>query len=152
MSAAAVPYLVAAVGTILIAIHSDRSRERRLHAAIPCLIAALGFLGSALTHSPVVSLGVVTIAAVGIFGRSGPFWAMPTQLLTGRAAAGGIAFINTIGAVGGFVGPYAIGLVKRSTGRFAGGLSLLGLSLLAAGILTLLLGDRVQPRVVRQAQ
>jgi MFS transporter, ACS family, tartrate transporter len=148
----AVPYLVAAVGTVLIAMHSDRTRERRLHAAVPCILAALGFLGSALTTSPVFSLGLITLAAVGIYGRTGPFWAMPTQLLTGRAAAGGLAFINTVAAIGGFVGPYAVGLIKRSTGSFTGGLAFLGLSMLAAAVLTLPLRVQAQPQAGSQAR
>jgi MFS family permease len=148
----AAPYLVAAVGTILIAIHSDHTGERRLHSAVPCLIAAVGFFGSALTSSPWLSLGLVTIAAAGIYGRNGPFWAMPSQLLTGRAAAGGIALVNTVGAVGGFVGPYAVGLIRRFTGSFAGGLATLGLSLVAAGVLTLLLGDAVRSGTARQGR
>jgi nitrate/nitrite transporter NarK len=83
-------------------------------------------------------------AAVGDLGTRGPFWALPTRFLTGSAAAGGIGLINTLGSLGGFVGPYAVGLVREVTGGFAGGLVFLALLLLMASVAaTLLRGARV---------
>ena len=134
-----IPYLAAAVGTLLIGAHSDRTGERRLHAAVPCLAAAGGFLAAAVLTSTPLALGSVALAATGIYGRNGPFWAMPRHFLSGKAAAGGLALINTVGALGGFLGPYAIGLIKDTTGLFRGGLLLLAVALTAAGLLTLTL-------------
>ncbi len=64
----------------------------------------------------------LTIAAIGDLGSRGPFWSLPGRFLTSSASAGGIALINTVGSLGGFVGPYAVGLVKDATGSFTGGL------------------------------
>jgi ACS family tartrate transporter-like MFS transporter len=137
--ASAIPYIVAAIATVLIGVHSDRTHERRLHAGVPCLIATVGFLGSALVHSPWLGLVGITLAAVGVFGKNGPFWAIPREFLCGPAAAGGLALINTVGALGGFLGPYAVGLVRHFSGQFTGGLLVLAGSLLVSGLMTLTL-------------
>ena len=79
----------------------------------------------------------LTIAAVGDLGGRGPFWALPGRFLAGNAAAGGIAFINTFGALGGFVGPSLVGFVKNTTGSFQGGLVLLASLLFASAFVTL---------------
>ena len=76
----------------------------------------------------------LTVAAVGDLGTRGPFWALPTRFLTGSAAAGGIALINTFASLGGFVGPYAVGLVRGMTGSFAGGMVFLALVMLVGAI------------------
>jgi ACS family tartrate transporter-like MFS transporter len=130
----AIPYTAAAIGMILIGASSDRSGERLLHIAIPSAIAALGFVASAYFTSPVPGMLALTVAAVGDLSTRGPFWALPTRFLVGTAAAGGIALINTLGSLGGFVGPYAVGLIRDLTGGFAGGLVFLALLLLAAAV------------------
>jgi ACS family tartrate transporter-like MFS transporter len=75
---------------------------------------------------------------LGVFSMMGPFWAMPASLLSGTAAAAGIAFINSVGNLGGFVGPYVIGLVRTSTGQFKGGLLLVSVALAASGAVALM--------------
>jgi ACS family tartrate transporter-like MFS transporter len=95
-------------------------------------VGALGFIASAYFVSPLPAMIALTIAAVGDLGTRGPFWALPTRFLTGSAAAAGIALINTLASLGGFVGPYAVGLVRDLTGSFAGGLVFLALLLLFA--------------------
>jgi ACS family tartrate transporter-like MFS transporter len=132
-----IPYVAAAVATVMIGASSDRTGERCLHVAIPCFVAAAAFAASAWLTSPVLMLLALTVAAAGNIGRNGPFWAMPTLFLTGSAAAGGIALINTLGALGGFVGPYLVGLAKSSTGSFASGLLVLSGLLLLCGVLAL---------------
>jgi ACS family tartrate transporter-like MFS transporter len=139
----AIPYAAAAIAMVLIGWNSDRTGERFMHAALPLLVAALGFAASAYLTSPVPSLVALSVAAVGELGGRGPYWALPTRFLAGSAAAGGIALINTFGAVGGFVGPYFIGIVKDFTGGYAGGLQFLALLLLASAIL--ILGFRRHP-------
>ncbi|MBI2993828.1 MAG: MFS transporter [Gammaproteobacteria bacterium] len=133
----AIPYIGAAIGMMLIGMSSDRSGERFLHIAVPSIVAAIGFAASAWIGSPVPGIIALTVAAVGDLGSRGPFWALPGRFLAGPASAGGIALINTIGALGGFVGPYAVGLLKHQTGSFTGGLLLLALLLLAGAIVTL---------------
>jgi D-galactonate transporter len=133
----AIPYAAAAVGMILIGASSDRSGERFLHVAIPSAVAAVGFAASAYLTSPVPSMIALTIAAVGDLGTRGPFWALPSRFLTGSAAAGGIALINTFASLGGFVGPYAIGLVRGITGGFAGGMVFLALVMLVGAVIAL---------------
>jgi ACS family tartrate transporter-like MFS transporter len=81
----------------------------------------------------------LTIAAVGDLSTRGPFWALPTRFLTGSAAAAGIGLINAFGSLGGFVGPYAVGVVRQITGGFGGGLVFLALLLLLAAVAAVLL-------------
>jgi ACS family tartrate transporter-like MFS transporter len=133
----AIPYVCAAIGMVAIGAHSDRTGERFLHIAIPSMIGAIGFTASAFLLSPVPGMIALTVAAIGDLGSRGPFWSLPGRFLAGSASAGGIALINTIGSLGGFAGPYAVGLVKSATGSFTGGLLLLAAMLLASAIATL---------------
>jgi ACS family tartrate transporter-like MFS transporter len=135
----ALPYVAASIGMIVIGASSDRSGERLLHLAIPTAVGGLGFIASAYLSSPVPSIIALAIAAVGNTSTRGPFWALPTRFLTGTAAAGGIALINTVASIGGFVGPYAIGLVRKLTGGFAGGLVFLAVLMLLGAAAALLL-------------
>lgn len=84
-----------------------------------------------------LSFARVCLAASGIWSTLGPFWSLPTAFLTGTAAAGGVALINSIGNVGGFVGPYVIGYIRQSTQSFMGGMLVLAATLLIAGFLAL---------------
>jgi MFS transporter, ACS family, tartrate transporter len=135
----ALPYVAAAIGMIAIGASSDRTGERFMHIAIPCAIGGLGFIASAYFTSPLPGMIALTIAAVGDLGTRGPFWSLPTRFLTGSAAAAGIALINTMASLGGFVGPAAVGLVRDMTGSFAGGLVFLAVLLLLAAAATVLL-------------
>ena len=108
---------------MVIGSRSDAKAERRWHVAVPCLIGAAGFVLTVLApQTAAASLAMLSIAAFGIWGTLGPFWAMPTAFLRGTAAAGGIAIVNSIGNIGGFAGPFAIGWVRDATGSFEGGL------------------------------
>ena len=140
MSAA--PNLVAAIAMVLIAAHSDRTGERCMHMAGCGLAGALGFVGAAYLGSPLLSLVALSIAAAGINGRYGPFWALPSMFLDAEAAAGGIAFINSFGAVAGFVAPYTIGVVRDLTGSFRGGLLFLAFLMLASSVMAAALSKR----------
>jgi ACS family tartrate transporter-like MFS transporter len=133
----AIPYIGAAIGMVLIGHSSDRTGERFLHIAIPSAVAAVGFVAAGFILSPVLGILALTVAAVGDMGTRGPFWALPTRFLTAGASAGGIALINTIGSLGGFVGPTAVGVVKDVTGLYAGGLFLMA-ALLAVGVVVAL--------------
>jgi ACS family tartrate transporter-like MFS transporter len=136
----ALPYLISAGAMLLWGRHSDRSGERILHVALPALLSALGFVGSIYAPSNVLALVCLGVAAIGIYATLGPFWTMPPVFLGGTAAAGGIALINSIGNLGGFVGPYAVGWIKDSTGSFTAGMGFLAGGLVGAALIALLFG------------
>lgn len=144
----AIPYVAATIGLVVVGSHSDRTRERRWHVAIPCLIGATGFVLTVLAPStPAVALTTLSIAAFGIWGTLGPFWAIPTALLRGTAAAGGIALVNSIGNVGGFVGPYLMGWIRDATGGFTAGLLTLAAILILGAVIVLRLQQPEERRV-----
>jgi MFS transporter, ACS family, tartrate transporter len=134
----AIPYVAAAVAMVAVGLHSDRSGERRWHTALPAFTGALALTGAAYSTSVGPAILAISVAVLGVFSMMGPFWAMPTGLLSGTAAAAGIAFINSVGNLGGFVGPYVIGLVRTSTGQFKGGLLLVSAALAASGAVALM--------------
>lgn len=144
----AIPYVAATAGLVVIGARSDRARERRWHVAVPCLIGATGFvLTVLLPATPAVALTTLSIAAFGIWGTLGPFWAMPTALLRGTAAAGGIALVNSIGNVGGFAGPYLMGWIRDATGGFTAGLLTLAAILVAGAVIVLRLQQPEERRI-----
>jgi len=140
----AIPYIAAALGMVLIGRSSDRSGERILHLAVPTFIGAIGFVATGLISAPAAAMLAISVAAVGDYGTRGPFWALPGKFLAGSSAAAAIALINSMGAVGGFVGPYAVGYLKDATGSFRSPLFLLAGILVAGSLMTLFLyGSRV---------
>jgi ACS family tartrate transporter-like MFS transporter len=119
----AIPYVSATIGLVVVGSHSDHTGERRWHVAVPCLIGAIGFVLTVLApQTPAFALTTLSIAAFGIWGTMGPYWTLPTAFLRGTAAAGGIALVNSIGNLGGFVGPYLVGWIRDATGGFTAGL------------------------------
>jgi ACS family tartrate transporter-like MFS transporter len=135
----AIPFVGAALAMVFVGRASDLSGERRWHLAGCAAVGAAGLTLAAATRSPLLSLGALSIAAAGIWGTFGPFWAMPPEFLSGTAAAGSIALINSIGNLGGFAGPYVVGVVKQATHSFAGGMIVMAVSLVAGGVLALTL-------------
>ena len=134
----AIPYLIAAVAMVLWGRHSDVTGERMWHVCAPACLGAAGFLASALATDPYVSLVALTCGAVGIYAALPVFWTLPTVMLSGTAAASGIALINSVGNLGGYLGPYAVGWLKDWTGGYAAGLVVLSGAMLGAGLLVLL--------------
>ncbi len=132
----AVPYVCAAIAMVAVGLHSDRVNERRWHVALSTGIGALGLVLTGLSSGhPLVALACLSLSAAGIWSTLGPFWAMPPAFLRGTAAAGGIAVINSIGNVGGFIGPSVMGVVKDQTGDFMYALFVLAATLvIASGI------------------
>jgi sugar phosphate permease len=126
-----VPYAVAILGMVLIPRHSDRSGERKRHVAACLILAAAAFAISTIV-SPVAAIGALAVGLFFLLGAHGVFWTMPAALLSGAAAAGGIALINALGNLGGFGGPYLVGLMKDATGSTDGGLIALA-AILAVG-------------------
>jgi ACS family tartrate transporter-like MFS transporter len=136
----AVPYAAAGLVQFFWGRHSDITGERVWHVALASLMSAVAFGLSAALQAPVLVLIALAFAAIGICSTLAPFWAMPPQFLSGRGAAAGIAAINAVGNLGGFIGPYAVGWAKEVTGSYAGGMAILALSLLAAALLVLAMG------------
>ena len=124
---AVLPQLVGLSAMVLMSRSSDRHLERRGHVAIAALAAATGWLLLGTTTSPVVSMLLLSLVAAGVYSVYAPFWALPCEFLTGYAAASGIALMNSVGNLGGFVGPYAIGAIRDWTGSLYGGMAFVGI-------------------------
>ena len=130
-----IPYGVAAVVEVIWGSVSDRMNERRWNLFVACLLSTAGLLIAGLTMGTWWAMVGMTMAACGFYGSKGPFWGMPGMFLTGPAAAAGIAWINSIGNLGGFFGPWYVGWMKDLTGNFTGGLYGLALVGLAAAMI-----------------
>ncbi len=133
----AVPYLLAAICMVPVARHSDTTGERRSHVAVPCAAGAAAMVGSALVDAPIPALILLSYAAIGIWAALGPCWALPMSVLSGPAAAAGLALINSIGNIGGFVGPSLVGFAREATNSFSGGLFVIAASLMCAAAVAL---------------
>ena len=120
--ASMLPYICGAISMGVWGWISDRMGERRWNLFWSCALSTVGLVIAGLFVGTWWSLVGMCIAATGLYGTKGPFWSMPSALLTGAAAASGIAWINSIGNLGGFFGPSIVGFVRQSTGSFAGGL------------------------------
>lgn len=143
-----VPPTIAIIAMILWARHSDKTRERTWHVVIACLVAAAGLMLAGGASSTIAVVAALTLVNIGISSAKPPLWAMPTMFLSGSAAAVGIATINSIGNLGGFVGPWAIGWIKDRTGSFTGGLIFVAGLLVLSAVVTLLVaraGRRAEP-------
>ena len=130
-----VPYACAVVAMVWWGRHSDRTGDRKWHLAIAAVVGAAGLAVSAIPGYPVLSFVALCVTAAGIWSMFGVFWAVPADFLSGKAAAGGFALINSFGALGGFLGPFLVGFVRQHTGSFTGSLLVLaGFTLMAAVI------------------
>jgi len=139
---AALPYVVGLVSIVLWGRRSDRKLERRFHLAFPLFVASAGIGISTALDDPTMKMAALSVAGFGIFGCLPVFWTFPAAFLSGAAAAGGIALINSIGNLAGFAGPYAMGSIKDMTGSYTGGLlSLSAVGLIAMAIVLALRSD-----------
>ena len=135
----AIPAVFAVLAMIVWARHSDRTGERTWHVVIACILAAVGLVFASGATGVFAVLIALTLVNIGISCSKPPLWSMPTLFLSGPAAAAGIAAINSIGNLGGFVGPSMIGWIKDMTGSFAGGLYFVAGLLVLSALLTLIL-------------
>jgi ACS family tartrate transporter-like MFS transporter len=133
----AIPYLFAAIAMVLWGRNSDRTGERRWHIALPLLLAASAFAWSAYSGPLIPTMVALTIATLGFYAAFGPFWSLPTALLTGTGAAAGIALVNSMGNAAGFAGPYIVGVLKQATGSFSAALLFLAAALALGGLMAL---------------
>lgn len=133
-----VPWGSAAIATILIARHSDRTGERRLHFALTAFAGAVGLALSATPGIPrVFSLAFLSLGAIGVSATLPVFWSVASAAIAPSLVAGGLAFINSIGVTSGIVAPYALGVMKQATGSLNTGLYLLAIVLCAGGLILL---------------
>ncbi len=123
----AIPFVFAALGLVVISRNSDRTGERKYHTAIAGLFGGVFLAASAIAPNPYVGLMLLCACAFFLWSYLGVFWTLPTQFLSGAAAAGGLAAINGFAQLGGFTGPYIVGWVKSATDSFS--LSLLALAI-----------------------
>jgi D-galactonate transporter len=131
------PYALALVFMLVIARHSDRTRERRWHLILPCLAAAVGFALCTQQHrSPTLALVGIHLAVAGAVTAVPMFWALPTAILDGAAAAAGIALINCTANLGGFFSPAIMGFLKTRTGSLDSGLLLIAACMATSALLT----------------
>ena len=134
-----VPSVVAIACMVAWARHSDRTLERTWHVVLPCIAACLGFVWAGNAHTSIGIILALVLATVGINAAKAPFWAMPTMFLSGASAAAGLAFINSIGNLGGFIGPFVIGWFKEKWGGYGGGLYAVSATLAVSALVTFVL-------------
>jgi ACS family tartrate transporter-like MFS transporter len=133
----AVPYLCAAIAMLVWGRHSDATGERAWHVCLSAALGSAGFVASASRQEPVARLASLSLGAVGIYAALPVFWALSTATLSGRAAAGGIALINSFGNLSGYLAPYAVGRLRDWTGGYSAGLLVLAAGMALAGLLAL---------------
>jgi len=143
----AIPYGIAAIFMVYWARHSDKTRERRWHVGIPLIAAGGGLaLMPFAVNNLLLSIVLLTVITVAVYATYGPFWSLPSLFLTGQSAAVGLAAINSLANLGGFVGPFAFGALKDSTGNNNWGLAMVSVTCLIAAAMV------VGLKFVRQAE
>jgi MFS transporter, ACS family, tartrate transporter len=153
--ATAVPYVIGMLGMLTIGRRSDRVGERRYHCAFGLVLGAIGLIASTLVTGPAATMVAFSVAAFGFLGSQPVFWAIPSSLLTGAAAAGGLAMINAVGGLAGFFGPFAVGAIKDATGSYSWGMVVIAGCALVAAVIVVALGEHrpvVRPVAQQLAQ
>ncbi|HEY2931312.1 MAG TPA: MFS transporter [Acidobacteriota bacterium] len=149
----ALPYCVGLAGMLLNGWSSDKTGERRWHTAGAILLVSVGFYLSTLTENVALSIGMLCLAALGLFGYLPSFWSLPSSFMTGSAAAASIGLINSVGNLGGFLGPYIVGKINTMTDSFIGGVLYLAASALISAMLVISLRKgRVKISTVAEAR
>jgi ACS family tartrate transporter-like MFS transporter len=136
----ALPFAAAAVAMVWWGTHADRRGEHRLHTAAACFLNFAGLAVCVFLNDPIPMMIAIILSQMGQSAIAPTFWALPTAMLTGTAAAGGIALINSVGNLGGFLGPFMMGAIKDATGSFTIGLLSIAMGTLVATVVLLLLG------------
>lgn len=142
---ATVPYVLTAVAMVLVGLHSDHSGERRWHTALAAFIGAASIALAANGKSALVVVGGMSLGMMGAEAMVGPFWAMATSRMKGSTAAVAIAVINSLANLGGYFGPWILGLVRSANGGFAGGLLAIAIVLALSGAAALIVNSSSAP-------
>lgn len=140
-----IPYAAGAIAMIIVGRHSDRTGERRWHVLVPALVCAGGLALAAGSTGLAWSVVTLSIAMLGLASMFGPFWALATSAIGGVGAAASIALVNSVGNIGGFVGPYLLGAINDATHSFALGLLAIAAMVLAGAAVVLLVQDDARP-------
>jgi MFS transporter, ACS family, tartrate transporter len=143
----AIPYAVAAVAMVAVGRHSDATGERPWHIALSAAVGGVALALVGFVRGVVPAIALLSVATAGLASMLGPFWAFATSFLGGIGAAAGIALVNSVGNVGGFVGPNIVGVVREATSDFAAGLAIVGAILVAGGVLVLTVNPSKKPLV-----
>ncbi|HVB35059.1 MAG TPA: MFS transporter [Patescibacteria group bacterium] len=141
---------VSLVVSIYVGHFSSKYNEKRWHGAVPLFLAAIGMGASAYVHEPWVYFVFLVVTAAGVYAPLAVWWSYPTVFLSGAAAAGAVGMINSMGNVGGFVGPYLTGWIRQTTGSFAMAMLYMAFSLAAAGLLILTLRKKLPAHSVQE--
>jgi ACS family tartrate transporter-like MFS transporter len=141
-------FIAGMITMIVWARRSDAKGERVWHVAIPLLLAAFGLALAAVAQSNLLVLLSLALALVGTLAYNGPFFSLPSTFLAGTAAAGGIGFVNTIGSLGRFIGPYGVGVLKESSGGYASAMAAMAMAMLLSAIIVLVMGRKMGARKI----
>jgi sugar phosphate permease len=143
----ALPYVITAIGMIIVSRHSDRRRERRWHVALAMAWGGAFMLASVLLArpSPALSFLAISFVGAGTFGALGPFWAIPTETLPRSVSGSAMGLVNALGNLGGYFGPLAIGYINQHTGNFVYAFGLLSIAYFLSSVLILFLRPRAVP-------
>jgi ACS family tartrate transporter-like MFS transporter len=133
-----IPYLIGCAGMLGVGWLSDHFKERKWHFIATLLVVVVGFISAGALGKTVAALALLCLANFGIMGSKAPFWPLPSAYLRGAAAAAGIAFINSVGNLGGFFGPTIVGWAREHYGSFSGGLYMLAMVAFSGVLVTLL--------------
>lgn len=139
-AASALPYVFSALASIIIGHHSDKTGERKWHIALPAFFGAIGFIVASISANPWIAMAALCVAATGLWVSNTVFWTLPASILSGTTAAAGIAFINAVGNLGGFAGPYMTGWIREATHSYVWALAALGGLLALSGLVILMVG------------
>ncbi|CAD6562604.1 MFS transporter [Paraburkholderia sabiae] len=143
----AIPFAAAVIAMVFVARSADRTRERRWHVAVPGFAGALGLVLSVVwAKDTTLAMAALTLATMGILTTLPLFWSLPTSFLAGTGAAAGIALINSIGNLAGFLSPYAVGWLKQATSANAAGMYMLAAFMILGGLLALCVPARLVNR------
>lgn len=133
------PMGAALIAQVIIGHHSSKTGEIRWHIAGCMFLGAFGLICAPFIHTGILSLIFISITAIGVYSAMGTWWSVPTTFLSGAAAAGATAMINSIANLGGYLGPYMLGVIKQTTGSTDGGYFALGGMLIVSGLVMLTL-------------
>ncbi len=134
----AIPYLLGTVGMLAWGYSSDRQFERRWHYVVACVLAGAGLIAAGWLNDPMAAIIALSVGAIGLYGAKPVFWPLPSVFLSGQAAAVGLALINSVGNLGGFIGPYVVGWIASSTHSYRVGLWFLAGCALVSALIGLL--------------